>query len=167
MIDKSKVQEYKQQMGYYQIVSSELHMSEKEIIEKYHGLSRIEDQFRVLKGDMSSRPMFVSTKEHIDAHLAICTIALIVMRILQNKIAESGLVKANPHGWSYGISAERVKNALNNWTVEMLPGDFYRFNNLDMPDLKLILDAFDIHIPKKLFRRQQLRSIKTSIKISN
>ena len=41
MIDKSKVQEYKQQMGYYQIVSSELHMSEKEIIEKYHGLSRI------------------------------------------------------------------------------------------------------------------------------
>ncbi|MGN1382315.1 MAG: IS1634 family transposase [Eubacterium sp.] len=167
MIDKSKVQEYKQQMGYYQIVSSELHMSEKEIIEKYHGLSRIEDQFRVLKGDMSSRPMYVSTKEHIDAHLAICTIALIVMRILQNKIAESGLVKANPHGWSYGISAERVKNALNNWTVEMLPGDLYRFNNLDMPDLKLILDAFDIQIPKKLFRRQQLRSIKTSIKITN
>lgn len=167
MIDKSKVQEYKQQMGYYQIVSSELNMSEKEIIEKYHGLSRIEDQFRVLKGDMSSRPMYVSTKEHIDAHLAICTIALIVMRILQNKIAASGLVKANPHGWSYGISAERVKNALNNWTVEMLPGDLYRFNNLDIPDLKLILDAFDIQIPKKLFRRQELRSIKTSIKITN
>lgn len=167
MIDKSKVQEYKQQMGYYQIVSSELHMSEKEIIEKYHGLSRIEDQFRVLKGDMSSRPMFVSTKEHIDAHLAICTIALIVMRILQNKIAASGLVKENPHGWSYGLSAGRVKSALNNWTVEMLPGDLYRFNNLDMPDLKLILDSFDIQIPKKLFRRQQLRSIKTSIKITN
>jgi len=167
MIDESKVQEYRRQMGYYQIVSSELHMSEKEIIDKYHGLSRIEDQFRVLKGDMSSRPIYVSTKEHIDAHLAICTIALIVMRILQNRIVSSGLVKANSHGWSYGISAERVKNALNSWTVEMLPGDIYRFNNLDTPDLKLILDAFGINIPRKLFRRQQLKSIKTSIKITN
>jgi len=167
MIDENKVQEYRQQMGYYQIVSSELQMSEKEIIDKYHGLSRIEDQFRVLKGDMSSRPMYVSTREHIDAHLAICTIALIVMRILQNKIVSSGLGTTNSHGWSYGISAERVKNALNNWTVEMLPDDFYRFNNLDMPDLKLILDAFNINIPKKLFRRQQLKSIKTSIKIAN
>lgn len=167
LIDKCKVEEYKKQMGYYQIVSSELNMSEKEIIDKYHGLSRIEDQFRVLKGDMSSRPMFVRTKEHIDAHLAVCTISLIVMRILQNKIAQSGLVKGNPQGWSYGMSAERVQNALNNWTVEMLPGDLYRFNNLDMPDLKLILDAFDIQIPKKLFRRQQLRSLKTSIKITN
>lgn len=167
MIDMDKVCDYRKQMGYYQIISSELQMSEKEIIEKYHGLSRIEDQFRVLKGDMSSRPMFVSTKEHIDAHLAICTIALIVMRILQNKITESGLTETKSHEWSYGLSAERVKRALNSWTVEMLPDDLYRFNNLDQPDLKLILDAFNIQIPKKLFRRQQLRNIKTSIKITN
>lgn len=166
MIDTSKVEDYKKQMGYYQIVSSELSMSELEIIEKYHGLSRIEDQFRVMKGDMSTRPLFVSTKEHIDAHLAICTIALTVMRILQNKVAQSGLLPINQSSWSYGISAERVKDALNSWTVEMLPGDLYRFNNLTTPDLKLILNAFDIDIPRKLFRRQELKHIKTSIKIT-
>ena len=31
-------------MGYYQIESSELDMPDLEIIDKYHGLTRIEDQ---------------------------------------------------------------------------------------------------------------------------
>ena len=107
MIDEKKIDEYKKQMGYYQIVSSELNMADQEIIDKYHGLSRIEDQFRVLKGDMSTRPVYVKTKEHIDAHLAVCTIALIVMRILQNRVAESGKLTASDSGWSYGMSAVR------------------------------------------------------------
>ena len=38
-------------MGYYQIVTSELTMDAKEVIEKYHGLTQIEDQFRVMKSD--------------------------------------------------------------------------------------------------------------------
>lgn len=167
MIDEKKIDEYKKQMGYYQIVSSELNMADQEIVDKYHGLSRIEDQFRVLKGDMSTRPVYVKTKEHIDAHLAVCTIALIVMRILQNRVAESGKLTASDSGWSYGMSARRVQEALKKWTVDMLPNDLYRFNNIDDPDLKIILDAFEINIPMKLYRRQELKSIKKTIKTSN
>ena len=167
MIDKEKVDEYKRQMGYYQIVSSELNMTDREIIDKYHGLSRIEDQFRVLKGEMSSRPVYVKTEDHIDAHLAVCTIALIIMRIIQTRITESGKLEAPKGEWSYGISARRIQEALNKWTIEMLPGDLYRFNNIDDPDLKMILDAFEINIPLKLYRRQELRSIKKTIKTSN
>lgn len=165
-IDLDKVNKFKNQFGYYQIVSSELHKTEKEIIEIYHGLSRIEDQFRVLKGDLSTRPMFVNTKEHIDAHLAVCTIALTVMRVIQNKVA-SMMPCENTCSWSYGISAERVRAALNLWTVESLADDYFRFNNLDNPDLKLILDAFGIEIPAKLFRRQELRALKSEYKVSN
>lgn len=166
IIDMEKVDEYKKELGYYQIVSSELHLSEKEIIDIYHGLSQIEDQFRVLKGDLSTRPIFVNTKEHIDAHLAICMIALTVMRLIQLKVAPSCETSSNSL-WSYGISADRVKEALNLWTLDCFPDGLYRFNNLDNADLKLILDAFHIDIPLKLFKMKELKALKSSFKISN
>ena len=166
-IDIDKVSEFKKEMGYYQIVTSELDRTDTDIIDIYHGLSRIEDQFRVLKGDLSARPVFVNTAEHIGAHLAICTIALTVMRIIQNRVAAHLGVENSNNGWSYAISADRVRSALNSWTVESIAEDYYRFNNTDLPDLKLILDAFGINIPKKLFRKQGLRSLKSSFDFSN
>ena len=75
-------------MGYYKIVSSELNMDDLEIIDKYHGLSRIEDQFRIMKSDLNTRPIFVRTIEHINAHLIICFISLLIFRIIQYKIRE-------------------------------------------------------------------------------
>ena len=160
------MEEYKKELGYYQIVSSELHLSEKEIIDIYHGLSQIEDQFRVLKGDLSTRPIFVNTKEHIDAHLAICVIALTVMRIIQLKVASFCNISSN-NLWSYGISADRVKEALNSWTLDCFPDGLYRFNNLDNTDLKLILDSFLINIPLKLFKKRELKPLIPSFSISN
>ena len=46
MIDDEKLDAFKDLMGYYQIVSSETGMPSSEIIEKYHGLTQIENQFR-------------------------------------------------------------------------------------------------------------------------
>lgn len=40
-------------MSYYQIVTSELDMGDREMIEKYHGLTQIEDQFREMKATVS------------------------------------------------------------------------------------------------------------------
>ena len=48
-IDFDKVKEYRKSLGYYQIVTSELTMDDREVIDKYHGLTQIEDQFRVMK----------------------------------------------------------------------------------------------------------------------
>ena len=86
MIDDEKLNEFNELMGYYQIVSSELEMSEKEIIEKYHGLTRIEDQFREMKGTLETRPIYLQTPEHIKAHLIVCFMALTMIRIMQHKI---------------------------------------------------------------------------------
>ncbi len=58
-IDFDKVAEYRKSMGYYQIVASELAMEPLEVIDKYHGLTQIEDQFRVMKGDLETRPLYV------------------------------------------------------------------------------------------------------------
>ena len=164
-IDFEKVREYRKEMGYYQIVTSELKTDARDVIDKYHGLTQIEDQFRVMKGDLETRPIYVRTPEHIDAHLLICLIALIVMRIIQKRIRDM-----NPDGgkdvyWNVGMSAERIQRALNRWKVDALPDDLYRFTDVDDPDLQLILKAFSIDIPPKLYRRAELKAIKTGTKI--
>ena len=76
LIDDKKLTEFNELMGYYQIVTSELEMDDRDIIDKYHGLTRIEDQFREMKGTLNTRPIYVNTPEHIQAHLLICFMAL-------------------------------------------------------------------------------------------
>ena len=168
MLDMDKIDRFRKSLGYYQIITSELDMHPKEVIDKYHGLSRIEEQFKIMKGDLSSRPFFVRSREHINAHLLICMIALIIMRIIQNRIVDSGVLpSAEDKGvrWTTGLSAERLKNALKKWQVDKMPGDYYRFLNIDDPDLKIILEAFDVKILYKMYQRGELKSIKTGITI--
>jgi hypothetical protein len=165
-IDFDKVTEYRKSMGYYQIVTSELKMDPLEVIDKSHGLTQIEDQFRVMKSDLETRPLFVRNRDHVEAHLLICLIALIVLRIIQKRILTSGCIKPDVDAyWSSGLNSSRIQQALGKWKVDLLPGDLYRFMDIDDPDLKLILDAFDIKIPPKFYRRAELKSIKKDLSI--
>lgn len=164
-IDFEKVKEYRKEMGYYQIVTSELKTTAVDVIDKYHGLTQIEDQFRVMKGDLETRPVYVRTPEHIDAHLLICLIALIMMRIIQKRIRDMDPGKEKDVYWNVGMSGERIQRALNKWKVDALPGDLYRFADVDDPDLAIILKAFNIDIPPKLYRKAELKSIKTGTRI--
>ena len=137
-IDFDKVKEYRNSMGYYQIVSSELTMDPRSMIDKYHGLTQIEDQFRVMKGDLQTRPVYVRTPEHVDAHLLLCMITLVMIRIIQKRIRDLGVSKKEDVSWNVGMSGERIQTALNKWKVDALPGDLYRFMDVDDPDLSLI-----------------------------
>ncbi len=166
MLDEDKINEFNSMMGYYKIVSSELTMDDLEIIDKYHGLSRIEDQFRIMKGDLTTRPIFVRTKEHINAHLIICFIALLILRIIQYKIRQSPDFKEDKEKyWQEGMPAYRIIKALNKWTVDKMNDEYYRFNNINDEDLSVILKAFDVNIPCKLYKRADLRHIKVGIKL--
>lgn len=164
LIDFDKINKYKESFGYYQIVTSELDMDDRKVIDTYHGLSRIEDQFRVMKGDLETRPMYVRTKEHINSHILICLLSLIIIRIIQNKVINY----SNPeidNKWAMGLSGSRIQAALNKWTVSEITNGYYRFNDIDDKDLKLILDSFGTNIPLKLFKKMELHNIKTSIKV--
>ena len=146
--------------------SRELNDEIQDIIDKYHGLTQIEDQFRVMKGDLETRPIYVRTPEHVDAHLLICMIALVMMRIIQKRIIDDSDSKAEKDVyWNVGMSGKRIQAALNKWKVDALPDDLYRFMDVDDPDLALILKAFHISLPAKLYRRAELKSVKTGIRI--
>ena len=57
----------------------------------YHHLVQIERCFRIMKSNFSIRPMFVRTEAHINAHVLICIISLIMLRLLQKKLEENGI----------------------------------------------------------------------------
>ena len=165
MLDEEKIEELTAFMGYYQIVTSEIDMPDEDVIEAYHGLTQIEDQFREMKGTLNTRPVYVSTKEHIQAHLLVCLIALTMLRLIQKKIISSSQIEKSGCTWSYGMSGRRVQTALQKWQIDKLPGDIYRFSNTTDDDLKRILSSFSINIIPKLYTRGDLRKIKTEIKL--
>jgi len=163
-IDFDKINKYKESFGYYQIVTSELDMPDQKVIDTYHGLSQIEDQFRVMKSDLETRPIYVRTNEHIHSHLLICLLSLIILRMIQNKIKGKQEVNIDKN-WVMGLSGSKIQTALNKWTVSEITNGYYRFNDIDNKDLKLILDSFDIKIENKLYKKMELLNLKTSIKV--
>lgn len=85
--------------GYYCIVTSEEGRTAEEIVGIYRNLWRIEESFRAVKGDLSARPVYVSTDSHIRAHFLICYVALLVVRLTRADM-----------GWRH--SAADVREAL-------------------------------------------------------
>ena len=82
-LDKIKTEEKFD--GYYSIVTSEKHLSDKEIRDIYKGLWKIEETFKITKSELETRPIFVWTPESIEVHFLSCFIALLIIRLLEQK----------------------------------------------------------------------------------
>jgi len=161
-IDMDKLQAYKDLLGYYTIMTSEIEKSERDIIDKYHGLSRIEDSFRITKSDLDGRPVYVSNPDHINAHFLVCFIALTMIRLIQCKVlAFLGKDSMNEDGWEAGISADRIKKALTSFQADALPGGYYRLTK-PTEDLKMILDALNINGDLRIPTISELKQLKYS-----
>jgi transposase len=81
--DKEKYDRDVELDGYYVIITNELELTNEEILEKYRGLWKIEESFKVIKTDLEGRPVYVRTTDHIEGHFLICFIALLITRILE------------------------------------------------------------------------------------
>ena len=167
MIDDDKLNAFNELMGYYMIATSELDTPDQEIIDKYHGLTQIEDQFREMKGTLEARPVFVNTPEHIHAHLMVCFIALTMMRLLQRRIAAAE-PKSDAGGdlrWSYGMSGGRLSKALREWQVLCQPGEYYQVLNASGEDICRILSALGLDNDDQIYTRGELTALKSKVKI--
>ena len=164
MIDDEKLSAFNELFGYYQIVTSELDMPDREVIDKYHGLTQIEDQFREMKSTLETRPIYVRTREHIEAHLMICFVALTMMRLIQRKTkAVLGPESGEELDWTYGLPGARLANALREWQVTELPGDYYQMLNASDGGIVTLFKAFGIDVPAKIYTKGDLREVKSAI----
>ena len=150
---KEKLKKYKETLGYYSIVTSEIDDDDKEIINRYHGLSRIEDSFRIIKSDLEGRPIFVWLEEHIKAHFLICFIALTIIRIIQYKILKyENKSTLNVDGWEQGITADKLKEELNKLEADTFDENSYKMRKPSDNIMKLLAIYeynFNFRLPSK------------------
>jgi transposase len=83
-----EVEEYD---GYQVFVTTELDLSEKEIIESYRVRDEIEKAIRTLKSVLGLHPQNVRTKEHVLGNIFICATALQLRSILRLKLKDRGI----------------------------------------------------------------------------
>lgn len=83
LLDEEKLRQEEMLDGYYAIITSEYKESDEHIIEIYRGLRKIEESFKITKSDFETRPVFLSTHEHIEAHFLTCFVSLVIARVLE------------------------------------------------------------------------------------
>ena len=161
-LDK-KLEKYKETLGYYSIVTSEIEEDDKEIINRYHGLSRIEDSFRIIKSDLEGRPIYVWTEEHIKAHFLICFIALTIIRIIQYRILKyENKPTLNVDGWEQGLTAEKIKESLNNFQADSIYLDYYKITEIN-EEIGKILKSNGIDFKFEKYTIQEIKTLRTML----
>lgn len=160
---EEKLKKYKETLGFYSIVTSEIDEDDKEIINRYHGLSRIEDSFRIIKSDLEGRPIYVWTENHIKAHFLICFIALTIIRIMQYKILKyENKSTLNVDGWEQGITAEKLKEELNNFETDAFDENSYKMRRPTDNILK-VLNVYEYNFNFRLPSKQEILELRNYI----
>lgn len=89
-------------------------------VEEILGISaqryKIEECFRLLKTDFSSRPVFHRNEPRIKAHFMICYTGLLIFRILQKKLELE----------KFHFTSDNILETLRNMQVTDIEGMFYR-----------------------------------------
>jgi transposase len=143
--DYDKLAEDEKYDGYYAIVTSELNMSNKEIIDTYRGLWEIEETFKVTKGTLEARPVYVSREDRIGAHFLTCFIALVIIRLIQKKTGRR-------------YSTEKIIGCLNKIACSNEQDNLYLFNyRSEISDA--IGDVLGIDFTLKRLRLGEIKNI--------
>lgn len=144
-LDLEKIKEEEKYDGYYSIVTSELEMSDMEMREIYRGLTRIEDTFKISKSEFDSRPVFVWTNDHIDAHFTTCFTALVLIRLLQAKLDNK-----------YPVG--KIIKSLKDYCCVSLDTNTYQFTYFD-EILRSMEKAFNMPLDNKYRTRQEIQRL--------
>lgn len=131
--------------GYYSIVTSEKNLSDKEIRDIYKGLWKIEESFKITKSNLESRPVYVWTKEHIEAHFLTCFVSLVIIRLLEQKLNRK-------------YSTDKVIDSLKNYESIKIEHDIYiqYFKNDVIEDLEKIMNT---NLSKKYLTLSEIKKI--------
>lgn len=140
-----KIKEEEEFDGYYSIVTSELKMSDKELRDVYKGLWKIEESFKITKSNLESRPVYVWTKEHIEAHFLTCFVSLVILRLLEQKISRK-------------YSTEKIINSLKNWNCSKLEHDIYLNSNYST-EINDILNKFNHDFSNKYINLKKIKHL--------
>lgn len=144
-LDVQRIAEEEKYDGFSAIITSELDDSDEHIVDMYKGLWRIEDSFKVTKSTLESRPLFLQTKEHINAHFLTCFISLLIVRIVEMKLKGK-------------YTVDRIVESLRRVSCSHVEQNIWLFDYAD-PVTEDIKDVFQLPIGKKVMTLKEIKNI--------
>uniref|UniRef100_UPI003BACE0D4 IS1634 family transposase n=2 Tax=Tepidibacillus infernus TaxID=1806172 RepID=UPI003BACE0D4 len=148
--DEEKLRQEEELDGYYAIITSEYQETDERIVDIYRGLWKIEESFKVTKSDLESRPVYLSTQEHIEAHFLTCFVALVIARVLEHRLKGK-----------YSITA--MLESLRKASCSHIQDNYYLFDYYD-EILTDIGKELDIEFGKKYMSLREIKKILGEVK---
>jgi hypothetical protein len=144
-LDYKKIEEEEKYDGYYSIVTSEKHLTDKEIRDIYKGLWEIEESFKVIKSEFKARPLYLRIENHIIAHFLICFVSLVIMRVLEYLMDKK-------------YSIKQIRSSLIQYSCSLLDQNYYLFDYRD-DVLKAAEKIFDLNLSNKIMAVQDIKKV--------
>lgn len=149
-LDDELIKEEEKFDGYYSIVTSELDMPDSQVIEKYRGLWKIEETFKITKSQLQTRPAYVRTQGGIQGHFLTCFLSLLILRVLEMEIGNV-------------FSTEKIIESLKNSNVVHLKMNYYKVVYYDEV-LKLIDNNLNTNLNQKYLTLDGIKKMITDTK---
>ena len=89
-IDESALARAQLMDGKLMLITNVKDMAPLDVIRRYKSLADIERGFRVLKSEIEIAPVFHRLPERIKAHASICFLALILYRVMRQRLKLAG-----------------------------------------------------------------------------
>lgn len=144
-IDQSVIDKEEKYDGYY-AVATNLDDDAKAILEINSGRYKIEDCFRILKTNFSARPVCHRNRNRIIAHFLVCYTALLIYRLLENKLDQYGT----------HFTTENILETLRNMNVMNTQDAFYTATYRGSQVCTSLNGIFDLGLDKKYYLPKDL-----------
>jgi len=148
-LDLDRIANEEKYDGFYALATNLEDESIKEIIEINAQRYKIEDCFRVLKTNFDAHPIYHRLEPRIIAHFMICYSALLIYRLLENKLKEKG----------YHFTINEILNTLKNMNVSNRDGLFYEAEFTSSKVCTALNDLFNYRLDKKYYQNSELTKL--------
>ena len=145
VIDEELIKHEEKYDGFY-AVATNLEDDPKNVLEANAQRYKIEDNFRMMKNNMLSRPMFHRTRERITAHFMICYTALLVYKILEAELSNKG----------YRFTIDTIVETLRNLEVANLCDVCYKSTYSSSKILTALNDVYKLDLDKEYYEPKVL-----------
>lgn len=144
-LDQAAIEREEKYDGYY-AVATNLEDSAKSILEINSRRYKIEDCFRVLKTNFRARPVYHRNQERIIAHFMICYTALLIYRLLENKLDQYGT----------HFTTESILETLKNMNVANMQDMYYMATYTGSEVCTALNGLYAMGLDKKYYKPKDL-----------
>lgn len=149
-LDEARIEEEAKYDGFYAVATNIFDMKETEVLDIQSRRYQIEDCFRILKTNFSSRPVYHHKENRIKAHFLICYTALLIYRLLEVKL------NRNKTHFTTG----QIIETLQNMNVVNCSDMYYQSCYTGSDVLDSLEQLFDLKLNRKYYLPKTLNKLK-------